>query len=255
MFDNREMLQSATAAAAALPEHLLERVRSTGVSAGFPSGATAGLPTDDALLPVPQALAELFPGGGLRRGSTVTVSGSSSLVLALLAEVSGLSGRLGWCAEVGSPLLGSAAAAEMGVVLERFVRVAQPGEQWPSVVASLLEAFDIVVVHPPARVREADMRRLTARARERSAVLLVTGPGKVNGNVSGAHPTGWPGAMVSLSVITQRWHGLGAGHGYLRSREVEVQAEGRGAAARPRQVRLWLPGPNGLIAPAHSSAA
>ena len=99
------------------------------------------------LLPVPEALAGLFPEGGVRRGSTITVNGSSSLVLALLAAVSL---RQGWCAEVGSPLLGSAAAAEAGVELERFVRVAEPGEQWPSVVASLLEAFDIVVVHPPA---------------------------------------------------------------------------------------------------------
>src|SRR5207237_2626815 len=126
-----------------------------------------------ALLPVPSSLAGLFPEGGLRRGSTITVTGSSSLVLALLAEVSR---RPGWCAEVGSPLLGSAAAAETGVALERFVRVAEPGEQWPAVVASLLEAFELVVVHPPPRAREADMRRLSARARERSAVLLVAEP-------------------------------------------------------------------------------
>jgi hypothetical protein len=179
---------------------------------------------DAELLPVPPALAGLFPYGGLRRGSTITVSGSSSLVLALLAAVSQESG---WCAEVGSPLLGSAAAVEAGVALERFVRVAQPGEQWPAVVASLLEAFELVVVHPPARgAGEADMRRLTARARERSAVLLVTGQ--------------WPGAMVSLSVVRQTWHGLGSGHGYLRARELEVQALGRGAATRPRRATVWL---------------
>ncbi len=155
------MLRSASALEAFPPKvlspDLLEQLRGAG---------------SKELLPVPQALAELFPEGGVRRGSTITVSGSSSLVLALLAEVSQ---HQGWCAEVGSPLLGSAAAAEAGVELERFVRVAEPGEQWPSVVASLLEAFDIVVIHPPPRAREADMRRLSARARERSAVLLVTG--------------------------------------------------------------------------------
>ena len=156
------MLRSAASALEAFPPRalspdLLEQLRGTG---------------SKDLLPVPQALAELFPEGGVRRGSTITVSGSSSLVLALLAEVSQ---HQGWCAEVGSPLLGSAAAAEAGVELERFVRVAEPGEQWPSVVASLLEAFDIVVVHPSPRTRETDMRRLSARARERSAVLLVAG--------------------------------------------------------------------------------
>jgi hypothetical protein len=190
------------------------------------------------VLPVPSALAGLFPEGGLRRGSTITVSNSSSLVLALLASVSQ---KPGWCAEVGSPLLGSVAAAEAGVALERFVRVAEPGEQWPSVVASLLEAFEVVVVHPPAQVREADMRRLTARARERSAVLLVTGQ--------------WAGAAVSLSVVKQRWHGLGAGHGYLRTRELEVQALGRGSATQPRRTTVWLPALDGGIAPARSSAA
>jgi hypothetical protein len=188
-----------------------------------------------ALLPVPSSLAGLFPEGGLRRGSTITVTGSSSLVLALLAEVSR---RPGWCAEVGSPLLGSAAAAETGVALERFVRVAEPGDQWPAVVASLLEAFELVVVHPPPRAREADMRRLSARARERSAVLLVAEP---DAGKPGARSSSWPGGQLGLRVQGQRWHGLGAGHGYLRSRELDVEVVGRGAAARPRRATVWLP--------------
>jgi hypothetical protein len=212
MFDTQGMLRSAASSLEALspnlPEDLLERLRGAGTRE---------------LLPVPQALAELFPEGGLRRGSTITVSNSSSLVLALLAEISL---KQGWCAEVGSPLLGSAAAAEAGVALERFVRVAEPGEQWPSIVASLLEAFDVVVVHPPPRAREADMRRLSARARERSAVLLAT--------------TKWDGALLGLSVTDQRWHGLGSGHGYLRARELDVQSLGRGAATRPRRATVWL---------------
>lgn len=47
---------------------------------------TAETPAAAGLLPVTPALAELLPGGGLRRGSTVSVSGSTALVLALLAE-------------------------------------------------------------------------------------------------------------------------------------------------------------------------
>lgn len=208
MFDTLGMPASAARSLETLAPDLLEQLRGT---------------SSAELLPVPQALAGLFPEGGLRRGSTITVSGSSSLVLALLA---GVSQKPGWCAEVGSPLLGSVAAVEAGVALERFVRVAQPGEQWPAVVASLLEAFEIVVVHPPARAHEADMRRLTARARERSAVLLVTGA--------------WPGAMLGLSVVGQRWQGLGSGHGYLRTRELDVQALGRGAATQLRRATVRL---------------
>ncbi|HXR40990.1 MAG TPA: hypothetical protein VN738_01205 [Acidothermaceae bacterium] len=225
MFDTRGMLH-----AAALSPDLLEQVGVTTLTRADDVGS--------AVLPVPEALGSLFPEGGLRRGSTITVNGSSSLVVALLAQTSK---RPGWCAEVGSPLIGSAAAAEAGVVLERFVRVAEPGEQWASVVASLLEAFDLVVVHPPRRASQGDMRRLTARARERSAVLLVAGA--------------WEGAMVNLSVTAQQWHGLGAGHGYLQSREVEVQALGRGAAARPRTANVWLPGVGGVVSSAHESAA
>lgn len=217
------MLHSAT-----LPADLLERV-GVGIGAFRP---------DDAVLPVPPALMSLFSGGGLRRGSTITVSRSPSLVLALIAQVSK---RQGWCAEVGSPLLGSAAAVEAGVVLERFVRVAEPGEQWATVTASLLEAFDLVVVHPPARAGQGDMRRLTARARERSAVLLVAGA--------------WEGAMVGLSVTSSTWQGLGAGHGYLRARQIEVQALGRGSAARPQRVKVWLPGIDGTLSLARENAA
>lgn len=226
MFDTQGMPQ-----AAALSPDLLERVGVTTLTSSDDAGSSA-------LLPVPEALAGLFPEGGLRRGWTITTSGSSSLILALLGAVSK---RPGWCAEVGSPLLGSAAAAEAGVALDRFVRVAEPGEQWASVTASLLEAIDLVVVHPPARAGVGDMRRLTARARERSAVLLVAGE--------------WEGAMVHLSVTAQQWHGLGDGHGYLQTREVQVQAMGRGAAARPRTTSVWLPGAGGAVSPGRESAA
>ncbi|MGH9177562.1 MAG: hypothetical protein ACRD0N_03275, partial [Acidimicrobiales bacterium] len=59
------------------------------------------------LLPVHPALAGLLPGGGLRRGSTVAVAGSTSLALALVA---GPSGAGSWCAAVGVPSLGLVAA-------------------------------------------------------------------------------------------------------------------------------------------------
>jgi hypothetical protein len=228
MFDTRQVSSLPVRVSEAFSTEALEQLRAAGVRGltGHPQVGPTG--EEEGCLPLPEALRGLFP-SGLRRGWTLTVDGSSSLVLALVAETSK---RQGWCAEVGSPLLGSTAASEAGIALERFVRVAEPGEQWPGVVASLLEAFDVVVVHPPrGRVASADMRRLSARARERDAVMIVTGA--------------WEGAMVGLSITGQRWHGLGNGHGYLRSREVEVRALGRGAAVRPRQARLWLPAADG----------
>ena len=185
------------------------------------------------VLPVLPALEALLPGGRLRRGSTVAVAGSTTLALALVA---GPSGAGSWGAVVGLPSLGLAAAAEAGVALDRLALVASPGPDWPAVVAALLDALDVVVVRPPARVRAATARGLGARARERGAVLVPVGA--------------WEGADVRLRATASRWEGVGEGHGHLRARRVEVRAEGRGAAARPRLVRLWLPSPAGEVATA-----
>ncbi len=176
------------------------------------------------VLPVLPCLSGLVPGGALQRGSTVAVEGSTSLAMALMA---GSSASGSWCAAVGLPSLGLVAAAELGVALERLALVREPGESWPSVVAALLDAMDVVVVRPPGPVRGSHVRRLAARARERGAVLVPMGS--------------WEGADVCLRVTRSEWHGLGAGHGYLRSRRSEVTARGRGAAARPRQAGVWLP--------------
>lgn len=217
-----------------------------------PAGVLAG----ERLLPVAPALECLFPQGGLRRGSTVAVTGSTSLALAVLA---GPSAAGSWCAAVGLPALGLMAAAGMGVVMDRFALVPAPGPEWPVVVAALLDALDVVMVGVGGgqRVRPADARRLVARAREGGAVLLVVG--------------GWEGADVRLSVAGAgsgpsgqsgwsgwsgqwdrqcQWWGLGAGHGHLQARLVEVVAEGRGAASRPRRRRLWLPAEGGGVEPA-----
>jgi hypothetical protein len=214
------------------------------------------------LLPVLPPLVPLFPGGGLRRGTVVSVTGSTSLALAVLA---GPSAAGSWCAAVGLSSLGVVAAAELGVVLERFPLVASPSnaEEWAWAVAALLDAVDVVLARPAAvfafghaagtafghaagtafghaagrPLRDAQARRLAAKARERSAVLVVT--------------HGWPGgADVRLEVTDAVWEGVGEGHGRLRARRMEVAAGGRGAATRERRVSLWLPGPDGGVAPA-----
>ena len=188
------------------------------------------------LLPVLGALEPLFPVRGLRRGSVVSVSGSTSLALSVLA---GASASGSWCGAVGLPALGLAAAAELGVALERFPLVPSPRRGagaggWAWVVAALVDACDVVLARPAGRVSPADARRLTARVRERGAVLVVSGA--------------WPeAAEVQLAVASTGWEGLGQGYGRLQGRRVEVVAGGRGAAARERRLSLWLPHPEGGV--------
>jgi hypothetical protein len=182
-------------------------------------------PAGERLLPVAPPLASLLPEGGLRRGSTVTVNDSTSLLLALVRAAS-QSGA--WCAVVGLASFGVVAAAEAGIALERLALVTAPGPAWRSVTAVLLDAFEVVAVRPPGPVAPADARRLAARARERGALLVPLGS--------------WEGADLRLSVTEQRWDGLGDGHGYLRAHHAQVLAEGRGRFARPRRTVLWLAG-------------
>ena len=197
--------------------------------------------TREQRLPVLPALEGLLPGGGLRRGATVSVGssvgGATSLALALVA---GASQQGSWVAAVGVPSLGLVAADELGVALERLVLVAAPErDAWGGVVAALVDGFDLVVLHAGRTgVRSVDARRLVARARERGAVLVQLGPG-------------WPeGADVQLEVTRARWEGLDDGHGFLQARKVRVVGAGRGESARPRRVDLWLPGADGHVQPA-----
>ena len=223
-------------------------------------GAVAALadrvrPTDlarDRRLPVLPALEGLLPPSGLRRGTTVAVgaqpgvAGATSLALALAA---GASQAGSWVAAVGLGELGLVAASEMGVAFERLVVVADPGPDragWTSVVAALVDGFDVVLVaagegaqrRPGAGMRPADARRLVARVRERGAGLVAVG-GELPGERS----------PLRLTLTAARWQGLGAGWGHLQGRLVTVEAAGRGEAARGRRAELWLPGADGVVAP------
>src|SRR5829696_438068 len=195
---------------------------------------------DQRLLPILPALESLLPHPGLRRGSTVAVTRSAALALALVA---GASAAGSWVAAVGLPDLGILAAAETGIALERLALVPTPGPRaWPTVVAALLDAIDVVLVRSPPGLPPAQARRLAARARERGAVLVPLGP--------------WPEpADLRLAVTASTWHGLGQGHGSLHSRVAEVVATGPGAAARERRTLLWLPSPDGIITRAREAAA
>jgi len=194
--------------------------------------ASARRPSADDALPLPVPLRGLLPEGVLRRGATLRVSSSASLLLAVLGEAS----RSGaWCAAVGLPTLGVAAAAAAGVDLDRFALVPAPGGTWPTVVAALLDALDVIAVAPrhtaPAATGAAG-RRLSARARERRAVLLVVDDTRTG--------TGWEGVDADLSVVGRQWEGVGLGHGYLQARSLDVLASGRRIGGRPRTARLHV---------------
>lgn len=188
------------------------------------------------VLPVHAGLAHLLPHRGLRRGSTVAVRGSTTVLLALLAEATAAGS---WAAVVGMPDLGLLAAAELGVAVSRLALVPRPGAEFPAVVAALLDGLDLVAVAATSTLTTKDKtttrnrslttvaRRLSARARHRESVLVSFGS--------------WPGADLELDCTGSRWSGLGRGHGHLVDRELTVTVRGRGAASRPVSTQVHLP--------------
>ena len=193
---------------------------------------------DERVLPVLPALEGLFPEGvrGLRRGSTVAVEGGPGTTSLALALAAGPSGDGSWVAMAGLPTVGLTAAAGFGVVIERLVLVASPPPAtWATVVAALVEAFDLVLARAHHRVRPGEARRLAARARERGSVLLVLGA--------------WPEAPDQrFTAVDAVWEGLGEGSGHLQARRVTIETGGRRGADRTRRVELWLPAADGRVA-------
>ena len=179
------------------------------------------------------ALRGLLPRGGLARGSVVAVAEFGLLCLALAAAASADGA---WCGIAGIPEAGMLAAAALGLDAGRTLLVPDPGPSWPQVVASLLDGCELVLLRPSARTSAPAQvrRRLEATLRRGRGVLVVAGD--------------WPGAQLRLRVVTQRWTGLGDGHGRLRACCAKVAADGRGEAALARTRWLWLPGEDGGVA-------
>jgi hypothetical protein len=189
----------------------------------------------DRAIGLDSSLADLLPGGSLARGIVVRVAasqtapcrngevggvGATSVTASLAAAVTA-AGE--WAAAVdldGS--FGALAAAEAGVALERFAVVRRvPPARWATVVAALLEGVTLVIADIPRGIALGDARRLTARARERDAVLVV----HERADASWSAP-----AALTLRASGGAWD-LTAGH--LVARAVHVVVEGRGVAARP----------------------
>ncbi len=188
---------------------------------------------DEQVLAVRHELVSLFPWGGLRRGSILDV-GSVSLCWWVISEAV----REGsWAAVVGLRDAGWASLPEHGVVADRVVAIdTPPPDVAVTALAALVDALDIVVVGPEITLRASDLRRLSARIRERGGVLIGVNPGPAAGS-------GWAeGVDLRIHMKSSRWVGAGRGDGVLHGREVEIEAQGKGAAARPRRVTLWSQG-------------
>lgn len=170
-------------------------------------------------------------GPGLRRGTSYLVEGSTSLSLALAA---GASQAGSWCAAVGMPQLGVQAASGLGIDLERFAVVPDPGSHWLEVTATLADAVDIILLKPPGHARDGDVRRLAARLRQRGSTLVV-------------QSSTWRGLEARLTATDSQWLGAADdGRGYLSARHARVTVSGKGA---PVTDRLWLPAPDGGVRP------
>ncbi|KOS54628.1 hypothetical protein [Rhodococcus rhodochrous] len=189
-----------------------------------PAEPTAPPVPADRLLPVPEPLARLLPDGGLARGSVVSFSGATSLLLGVLASATAAGGH---AAVVGHRRLGLLAAAEMGAELSRIALIPDPGPEPVEVAAVLLDGMDLVVlglggaVVPPSRARA-----VVARARSKGAALVVT-----DGR--------WDGAHVRLEAAVHGYRGLSApARGRLCGTRFSVRAQGR--SFQPRSARMDL---------------
>ncbi len=219
-------------------EHAASRANTTDMSHPATPASTLDQTRAAPALPVHDAFSGLLPWTGLRRGTVVSLVGSTLLALALLGAASE---QGSWCAAIGMPDLGLTAAADAGIVLSRFALVPHPGEQWVEVTGALLDGFDAVIIRPPARPTDRIASLLAARARQRGAVLLPI-------------TADWPSSDLTLSVTAHQWHGLGRGHGRLRHTDITISSHGKGSAGRPRDTVIRLPLSAGLPAPDATTA-
>jgi hypothetical protein len=184
---------------------------------------------------LPGSLTGLVPGGALARGSVLCVeraagdgcgTGATTVAFELAAAVTTVGE---WAAAVDlDGTLGALAARDAGVALDRFAVVRRvPPVRWATVVAALLDGVSLVLAEVPRGIPAGVARRLTARAREREAILVVCAPvGR------------WQaGAALTFSVESRSWSGLDD-IGFLTGRTLQVRVEGHGAAARPRSGEL-----------------
>lgn len=177
----------------------------------------------ESLLPIPESLAGLLP-GGLPRGAVAVVSGARSLPVSMAAAVSAGGGHV---AVVGVPDFGLLAAAEMGADLSRIAVVPDPGTDPVEVAAVLMDGMDLVVLGLAGRTVSATRARaVVARARQKGCTLVVT-----RGD--------WQGASIRLDARVRGYEMSAgrsgvpvAGCGRISRVRLSVRASGRSVRSR-----------------------
>ena len=177
-----------------------------------PSAAVAA--RSESLLPVPESLAGLLP-GGLPRGTVAVLSGARSLAVGVVASVTASGGNV---SIVGLPDFGLLAAAEMGADLSRLAVIPNPGTDPVEVAAVLTDGMDLVVLGLAGRsVPATRARAVVARARQRGCTLLVT-----HGD--------WQGASLRMHARVCGYEiagGCAGGSGHHGGRISKVRVSGR----------------------------
>ena len=122
------------------------------------------------------------------------------------------------------------AAWETGVISERLVVVRCDNPVlWPKVTAALLEGVCALYAEVPARIKDHDLRRLTALARARRVAVAMRSMG--NGLPTGV-------AHLRLRALGVTWEGADRGHGRLKKRRLVLEASGKGAAGVTRRFEV-----------------
>ncbi|MGB3411539.1 MAG: hypothetical protein WBA45_10100 [Microthrixaceae bacterium] len=197
------------------------------------------------ILPVLPVFEDVLADRGLRRGTTVKIDGHVGTTSLALAVSAGPTRAGSWLACIGLPEMGWAAAAEIGVDLDRVAVIRSTESAFVTATAALVDAFDLVLCGMSTSVAPAEARRLAVRARERGSVLVLLG-GRIAG--VGEIRRNWPEvADVELTVLDSEWVGTGQGSGHLRRRRLTVEVGGRRGLSRARHVEMLLPGHDGSI--------
>lgn len=177
-------------------------------------------------LPTHPSLQTLLPTGALQAGSSYSVENSNSITMAMLA---GPSAAGAWCGVVGVPDFNVEAAAQFGIELSRLVLIPRPGANWLGVSAALIDIVSALVINPPKQPSAGQVARLSARLRQREAVLICQTP--------------WPSSEAELRVAENSWQGIGQGYGQLGGQTLTVAATWRSRRHQAeKRGELQLPG-------------
>ncbi len=139
-----------------------------------------------------------------------------------VTQLAALAGPLAWVEHAGakqaswfSPAIGW----ESGIEPDRLV-VVRSGDiaGWAEATATLMDGMAAVCADVPARVPEAMLRRLAARARARRARLVLRSRDPL--------PTGIAHTVITGDAV--EWVGAGQGRGRLLHRRLVATAHGKG---------------------------